>query len=39
MSSMYLMVMYVITGACPDVFKMLELCVREEPTAEEQQIN
>jgi hypothetical protein len=27
-----------ITGACPDVFNMVKLCVSEELTAEEQQI-
>ena len=36
-SSMYLMVIYFfITGAYRDVFKMVESCVSEELTAEEQ---
>jgi hypothetical protein len=37
-SSMYLMVMYFITGSYPEVFKMVESCVSEELTAEEKQI-
>lgn len=34
-SSMYLMVLYFITGAYPDVFKMVESCVSEELSPEE----
>ena len=37
-SSLYLMVMYFITGAYQDVFKMVESCVSEELSPEEQQI-
>jgi len=37
-SSLYLMVMYFITGAYQDVFKMVESCVSEDLSAEEQQI-
>jgi len=37
-SSMYLMVMYFITGSYRDVFKMVESCVSEELSAEELQI-
>ena len=37
-SSMYLMVMYFITGSYQEVFKMVESCVSEELTAEEKQI-
>lgn len=37
-SSLYLMVMYFITGAYQEVFKMVESCVSEELSAEEQQI-
>lgn len=37
-SSLYLMLMYFITGSYPDVYKMVESCVSEELTAEEQQI-
>ena len=35
---MYLMVMYFITGSYRDVFKMVESCVSEDLSAEEQQI-
>ncbi len=35
---MYLMVMYFITGSYRDVFKMVESCVSEELSAEENQI-
>lgn len=35
---MYLMVMYFLTGSHRDVFKMVESCVSEELTSEEQQI-
>ena len=34
-SSMYLMVLYFITGAYQDVFRMVESCVSEELIAEE----
>jgi hypothetical protein len=34
-SSLYLMLMYFITGSYPNVFKMVESCVSEELTAEE----
>jgi hypothetical protein len=34
-SSMYLMVLYFITGAYQDVFRMVESCVSEELSAEE----
>jgi len=34
-SSMYLMVLYFITGAYQDVFRMVESCVSEDLTAEE----
>ena len=37
-SSLYLMLMYFITGSYPDVFKMVDSCVSEDLTAEEQQI-
>jgi hypothetical protein len=37
-SSMYLMVMFFITGSYQDVFKMVESCVSEELTPEEKQI-
>ena len=37
-SSMYLMVMYFITGSYREVFKMVESCVSEELTPEELQI-
>ena len=37
-SSLYLLLMYFITGAYPDVFKMVESCVSEQLTPEEQQI-
>ena len=37
-SSLYLLLMYFITGAYPDVFKMVESCVSEELNPEEQQI-
>lgn len=37
-SSLYLMLMYFITGSYPDVFKMVESCVSEELSPEEQQI-
>lgn len=37
-SSMYLMVMYFITGSYQNVFKMVESCVSEELTPEEKQI-
>mmetsp|Transcript_14755 Transcript_14755/g.40767 ORF Transcript_14755/g.40767 Transcript_14755/m.40767 type:complete len:3812 (+) Transcript_14755:277-11712(+) len=37
-SSLYLMLMYFITGAYTDVFKMVESCVSEDLTPEEQQI-
>jgi hypothetical protein len=34
-SSLYLMLMYFITGSYPNVFKMVESCVSEDLTAEE----
>ena len=34
-SSMYLMVMYFITGAYQEVYKMVESCVSEDLTSEE----
>jgi hypothetical protein len=37
-SSMYLMVMYFITGSYQNVFKMVESCVSEELSPEEKQI-
>ena len=37
-SSMYLMVMYFITGSYQEVYKMVESCVSEELTPEEKQI-
>ena len=37
-SSMYLMVMHFLTGSHREVFKMVESCVSEELTSEEQQI-
>ena len=37
-SSLYLMLMYFITGSYADVFKMVESCVSEELSPEEQQI-
>ena len=37
-SSMYLMVMYFITGAYQEVYKMVESCVSEDLTSEEAQI-
>jgi hypothetical protein len=37
-SSLYLMVMYFITGNYQDVFKMVESCVSEDLSPEEQQI-
>ena len=37
-SSLYLMLMYFITGSYTDVFKMVESCVSEDLTPEEQQI-
>ena len=37
-SSLYLMVMYFITGSYQEVFKMVESCVSEDLNAEEQQI-
>lgn len=37
-SSMYLMVMYFITGAYQEVYKMVESCVSEDLTPEESQI-
>ena len=37
-SSLYLLLLYFITGSYPDVYKMVESCVSEELTPEEQQI-
>ena len=37
-SSLYLMLMYFITGAYSDVFRMVDSCVSEELSPEEQQI-